>query len=236
MTKTQLYNLARKIPEELKYTNKYTWMIDKGIIKGRFLGINDTFDMKTPLNDYIKEVGDILVIPNIVNKKITSLVVKPLDSTKKMLTFDTLKLPFGIGGFPEEFRYGDLIVFVEGIADLGALKLLLPKTPIIAMMSNAIAKSSYPFYAMLTDKIVIIPDGDKEGHSQIERMRKRFSDLGVNLGIVEQYGSMKDTGEIIDLFMEYERQGGRQLGKKDFQEKLNLLREYYQGSLSLYKS
>lgn len=222
MTINELYNVASDLPQSLKYHNKYTWLISNSIIDGKYFDINNTFTNKTPINDYVKRVGPVILIPNIVNGWMVDLVIKPLNTKESVLTFDFKHLPFGIGSFREDFKFGDPIYLVEGIADWAALKLIKPDLDIIAIRSNSIPHDMYSLYASLTDKIVLIPDNDSAGQAQINNIKKNFKTNDTSVYTIEQFGSMKDTGEIIDLLITIDK-----THNQNSKELLGLIKLYF---------
>lgn len=222
MTIKELYKIAVDIPEDLKFHNKYTWLIYNKVIKGKFLDINSIFTNKTPIDDYLKKFNSVLLFPNFVNGWMVDLIVKPLDSKDSVLTFDFKHLPYGIGEFRNDFKFGDPIFLVEGIADWAALKLIKHDLDVVAIRSNSIPKDSYSLYASLTNKIILILDSDEPGKSQVNAIKKRFSSHGVDVYVIDQFGSMKDTGEFVDLIIKFER-------TKDLniKEDINIIKNYF---------
>jgi 5S rRNA maturation endonuclease (ribonuclease M5) len=222
MTIKELYQAARVIPDELKFHNKYTWLAHHNVIEARYLDINDTFRLVTPINDYIKKFDAVLLIPNFVNGWMVDLVIKPLYTKESMLTFDFKHLPFGIGELRSDFKYGNPLYLVEGIADWAALKLIKPDLDVIAIRSNSIPKDMYTLYASLTNKIILIPDSDNAGHSQIKNIKNNFSKLNTDLYCVEQFSTMKDTGELIDLLMKFEK-----TSDTNIKDMIDITKEYF---------
>ena len=47
--------------------------------------------------------------------------------------------PYNLGNLSKDFKYGDAIILVEGVADLAGLKLLDPTLNIVAMQSCVFA-------------------------------------------------------------------------------------------------
>lgn len=222
MTAKELYQVAGEIPEALKFHNKYTWLAYYNLIEARYLDINDTFRLKTPINDYIKKFGAVLLLPNFVNGWLVDLAIKPLDTKESMLTFDFKQLPYGIGSLRADFKYGDALYIVEGVADWAALKLIKPDIDVVAIKSNSIPKAAYTLYASLTNKIILVPDNDDAGKSQLKTIKKRFIELGVDTYIISQFGNMKDTGELINLLMRFE-----QTSNQNIKDDIEIIKNYF---------
>lgn len=229
MTLKELYNSAHEIPETLKYYNKYTWLGFNNIIDLRYLDVNDTFSRKTPIDGYIKRYGRVLLMPNIVDNEIVDMSVRPIDTKESMLYLGLAGIPYGIGKLNADFKYGDYIYLIEGIGDYGALKLIDQNINVLAIRSNGIPKDQYEIYASLTNKIIIIPDNDKAGKSQISFTKKVFSGLGVDVFVIDQFGLLKDSGDLVDIVMNFEK-------TKDSNtlENILLISEYFKRSFEVY--
>lgn len=213
----KLYELCHEIPNSYKMKSKYTFLIKERILKGRLLTINDSLEKDTKINRFINSYNTVLIFPNYINKVLVDLQVKPLDSNERFLQLGNIKPPYGIGRLDKDFKYGDPLFLVEGIADFGALKIMNPRLNVVAIRSNALAKSYYPLLTSLTNNIVMIPDNDEAGLSQINTIKKNFNKLNTGFNIVIQYEGLKDTGDFIDLLMNYK--------KSPTQDELDLIKD-----------
>jgi hypothetical protein len=228
MNLEKMYSIAKPIPEHLKDHNKYTWLGYHKIINVRYLDVNDVIKNKMPINSFVSEHGAVLLFANIINGHIIDILIKALN-TKHILNYRAQNFPYHIGQL-QNFKYGDPLFIVEGIADVGGLKIIDPTIPVVALKTNDISKESYEIYKSLTDKIVLILDNDKAGQMQLTKIRLKLKDLGIQTFVIDQFAALKDTGEIIDLIMSYEK-------TKD-QNKLLLLNNinlYYKGQIKLIK-
>ena len=228
MTLTELYNIGKKIPEYLKYENKYTWLGFKKIIDIRYLDVNDIFNIKTPVNNFINQYGEVLLIPNIINGKVVDLLIKSL-KTNQMLNYKEINLPYNIGQL-NNFKYGDYLFIVEGPADVAGLKLIDPSLPVVALKTNDINKESYQIYESLTNNIVLILDNDKAGKKQLLNIRLKLKDLGISTYVIPQYGKLKDTGDIVELAMLYEKNANSEILIE-----LGNINLYYKSQIKLIK-
>ena len=199
-----VYGLCVDIPKRLLKHNKYTYLASKNIVKAKFLGINEVISKNTKVQNFITKYPNCLVFPNFFMDFLCDLTIRPLDSSEAILTLNNVKLPYNIGNIAKRLKYGDPLILVEGIADLGALNYIDPSLNVIAIRTNSIPKSMYEYYAMLTNKIIFLPDNDEAGKSQLNRIKSRFSALGVDMKVCEQFGDFKDTGDFIDLVMQYQ--------------------------------
>lgn len=229
MTIHEVYNMAKDIPEYLKDYNKYTWMGYHKIIKVKYIDVNDVIKHKTPLNNFITEHGAALLFPNIINDHIVDISVKALNS-KSILNFKVKSFPYNIGQL-NNFKYGDALFVVEGIADVAGLKLIDPTIPIVALKTNDINKESYEIYKNITNKIVLILDNDKAGQMQITKIRLKLKELGIQTFVIDQFATLKDTGDIVDLIMSYNKTKDTSLLSL-----LNNINLYYKSQIKLIKN
>lgn len=222
----ELYSLGRVIPTSKKDKNKYTWLAYRGLLEIRYFDVNDIMKKKTPINGFVSEHGSVLLIPNIINGKLVDLTVKALDS-KSMIKYCNHKLPYGLGSF-KNFTYGKPIILVEGVADLAGLKLIDPSLNVVALRTNSISQDFYEIYKSLTNKIILLLDNDKAGQSQISKIQFQLKREGIDSEVIRQHASLKDTGEIVDLFMKYEK-----TKDPEILNELQNINTYYKGQLNL---
>jgi DNA primase len=229
MTIHEVYKMAKNIPEYLKDHNKYTWMGFHKVIEVKYLDVNDIIKHKTPLNNFIIEHGAALLFPNIINEHVVDISVRALNS-KHILNFKVQNFPYNIGQL-NNFKYGDTLFVVEGIADLAGLKLIDPTIPIVALKTNDISKGSYDIYKNITNKMVLILDNDKAGQMQITKMRLKLKELGIQTLTINQFATLKDTGDIIDLIMSYQKSKDNSILTL-----LNNINLYYKSQIKLIKN
>lgn len=222
----ELYSLGRSVPDSMKYRNKYTWLAHSGILEMRYLDVNDIIRRNTPINGFVSEHGAVLLIPNIVNRKIADLTIKALDG-KSILRYKNTKLPYGVGQLTN-FHYGDPLVLVEGVADLAGLRLVDKDLNVVALRTNTISQDMYQIYAALTNNIVLLLDNDRAGQRQVDKIKFNLKREGVQATALKQHASFKDTGEIVELFMRYDK-----TKSSDTLAELKNLNTYYKAQFSL---
>lgn len=222
----ELYSLGRLVPDSLKYKNKYTWLAHSNILEMRYLDVNDIMRRSTPINGFVSEHGSVLMIPNMVNKKMADLTVKALNS-KSILRYKNVKLPYGVGQL-KDFKYGDPLILVEGIADLAGLKLVNKDLNVVALRTNSISQDMYQVYKTLTNHIVLLLDNDKAGQRQVNKTKFNLAREGIQATVIEQHADIKDTGEIVELFMRYDK-----TRSSDVLLQLQNLNVYYKAQISL---
>lgn len=220
----ELYNKLKRIPKNLINSDKYL-LLGLTALDAKYISTRDIFHIENfQIKEYIADVGDAVVFPITINNKIVSLFIRSLDSKDNPLKYNKTTIPYGFDMFDEDFKYGDPVILVEGIADLGALKLINPKYNVIAMLSNSISKESCEFLKEITNNFVIITDNDKAGDIGFKTIRKRLS--GNNVRRIIPYGTTKDPGDIIDLLLKYRR-------TKDtfIKTEIDIIKSYYLNSI-----
>lgn len=222
MNLLELYNKAHDIPEALKNKTKYTFMAFHKIIPARYLDINDTLTEDLPISGYINNHISVLLMPNIVNGTIVDIFVKPMVSKGAPLRLVESPLPYGIGNLRKDFKYGDPLILVEGIGDYGALKFIDRNIDVVAMGTNDIPAAMYKVYASITNNIIIIPDADAAGYSQVKKVTSTLKKYDVNVSLLKQYSTLKDTGEILDRIVD----------NSVSNELLLLIADYYRSQIS----
>ncbi len=224
-----VYKKSQTIGEKNKFKNKYTWAGFHRILDVRLFSLNDTFAKETKLNDFVRRNGSILIFPNKVQGKYTDFLVRSTDNNK-MLREKLVDLPYGVKYLRENFKYGDPLFVVEGIGDWVGVKLLDKTIDVVAMQTNGISNNMYEIYASITNNIILIPDNDERGRENIKRAKYRFSELGVTVGVIDQYGDLKDTGEILERAMLCEKTNSTALKRE-----LNLISKYYKAKINQFR-
>lgn len=222
----EIYDLGQDIPDFLKNHNKYTWLAYHKLLSLRYIDINDILNKKTPINSFVMQHGAALLIPNIVHNKIVDMTIKALNSGAT-IKYKNISLPYNIGNF-KDFKYGDPIYVVEGVADVAGLKLVEPNINVIALQTNTISNEMLSIYKALTNNIVLLLDNDKAGQVQYGKLKRKLNELGINTFFFKQFGSFKDTGEIVDLVMSYKKTGSEHLLTE-----LNNVNLYYKSQIKL---
>jgi 5S rRNA maturation endonuclease (ribonuclease M5) len=226
MNLKEIYSLGQEIPEYLKDHNKYTWLAFNKLIEMHYIDINDILNKKTPINSFVMQHGAALLIPNIVNNKIVDMTVKALNSSAT-IKYKNVSLPYNIGNL-KNFQYGDPLYVVEGVADVAGLKLIDPNINVIALQTNTIPNDMLPIYQALTNNIVLLLDNDKAGQVQYGKLKRKLGELGINTFFFKQFGSLKDTGEIVELVMSYKK-----MGVVNILNELNNVNLYYKSQIKL---
>lgn len=194
-----LLQASREVPKELIMENKYTFAAPLNIAEVRYMDINDIIGVaETKLESFISEYGQILLFPNFVNDTLTDITIRSFDGVGH-LKLGQSSLPYNIGNLRPDFKYGDVIYLVEGIADLVTIKLIEPKADVIAMQTSTLGKKQIGVLTSLTNNFVLFRDNDKAGESGARKMSYSFRDNNASFIVYEQFADLKDTGDILEM-------------------------------------
>lgn len=225
----KLYDAAHEIIEKDKLLNKYTFLAYNNIIEAKYLSVNDLINLDTRLSSYIAEHSKVLLFPSFIGDSINSLIVRPMLNKGTPLTLKSSNLPFNIGNISADFKYGDPLFIVEGIGDVGGIKLINPHINVISMNSSSLAKQHYEVIAALTHNVILIPDKDNAGSYNVNKMKREFKEFNINLKVLTQYEYLKDTGDIADLVLEYTKTKNENL-----RTKINIIKKYYTNMINVF--
>lgn len=218
----KLYSKAKEIPSTLELTNKYSFLAFNKIVEAKYLDVNDILSgTDTRLNSYVGRFKRVLLFPNRVGDTITDIFVRPLVEKETPLKLGLRDMPFNFGNL-QNMQYGKPLILVEGIADMGALKLLKSDLNIIVMNSTGLPKDLYELVSAITNNIYLLADNDNAGKESIKHIAKHFKAHGVTIKTLEQYPSIKDAGDILDKLVEYKKTNNSLL-----KDELEILKLYY---------
>jgi hypothetical protein len=102
---------------------------------------------------------------------------------------------------------------------------------VVALRTNSISKDAYKVYESITNNIILLLDNDKAGNTQIAKLQLKLKEIGIHSTVVNQYNTIKDTGDIADLFMQYEK-----TKDKAILSELNNINIYYKAQINLIKT
>lgn len=202
-----LFKIAEEVNEEKASINKYTYLAWKfkfphyKILNLRQVMLNGLhLSMPKYLLDFISEQGEVLLIANIIEGFIPLVQLRSLHGEKKFSVLGSQsKLFYGLGYLDKNFKYGDWIVIVEGIADADLCRGLYPN--VLATMTSRITKSQFEVLKLLTNNIILIGDNDIPGKKGTKANKQLIQKEGMNARIIFQYGNFKDIGELGDLLL-----------------------------------
>ena len=207
ITPLELYKISEEVSEEKASINKYTYLAWKfkfphyRILNLKQVMLNGLHTrMPKYLLDFISEQGEVLLIANIIEGFIPLIQLRSLYGEKKFSVVGSQsKLFYGLGYLDSNFKYGDWVVIVEGIADADLCRGLYPN--VLATMTSRITKSQFEVLKLLTNNIILIGDNDIPGKKGTKANKQLIQKEGMNARIIFQYGDFKDIGELGDSLL-----------------------------------
>jgi len=203
----ELYQIASKIDADKVHLNKYTYLGNKfNFPHYRILSLRDVMlnNMHTRLPkhilNFISEQGEVLLIANIIAGYIPLIQLRSIHGDKQFMAIGSQsKLFYGLGYLDNNFKYGDWVVIVEGLADADIGRGLYPN--FLATMTSKITHSQFEVLKLLTNRVILIGDNDKPGRIGTKNNRKKLQEAGFDVRLIFQYGDLKDIGELGDLLL-----------------------------------
>lgn len=207
ITPLELYKISEEVSEEKASINKYTYLAWKfkfphyRILNLRHIMING-LHTRIPkyLLDFISEQGEVLLIANIIEGFIPLVQLRSLRGEKKFSVLGSQsKLFYGLGYLESNFKYGDWVVIVEGVADADLCRGLYPN--VLATMTSRITKSQFEVLKLLTNRVILIGDNDIPGKKGTKANKQLLQKENITTRLIFQYGDFKDIGELGDLLL-----------------------------------
>ena len=200
---TKVFNLGHPITDVRN--NKYLFLakeyklpnyriITSGdlLVRGKGMGIPKF------ITSSVTYQGEALMIANIIDGVVTSIVFRSLGPKKEFLKWGHTKaLFYGLGDLSEDFTYGTPIVLVEGHADRDMMKQIYPNT--LAIMTSALSTNQVDVLKSLTDKVILMLDNDSAGWNGYYKAKKQLKDINVRL--LRHAGNLTDAGQLADMKM-----------------------------------
>lgn len=159
--------------------------------------------------DFLTKSKNIMFIFNYIGKKPVAVVMRSLDDKIFMDISINSNIVYGLNELPDNFRYGDTIMLVEGLFDkevMGAYLKDMGYNNIhpIAVLTSSVTNKKAELLSKITDKFIINPDNDKAGENSIERtktalLKQSYGAVRIkvvkNIPFCVDYGAVKDIGD-----------------------------------------
>ena len=195
-----IYNLPSvKLPDN---GNKYVYFMNHYDSQYKVISslqvLRDVGDLPEFLIKYLRNNGDCIILPNIINNVVYSLTFRTLGERKQFLKYgDVSHLLYNLGNLPDDFVYGIPLVLVEGNIDCDSMKQIYPYT--VASLTSDLSTNQLQLLSHLTDKVIVAYDNDESGISGYYRTRAKLNKLGVSTSKFNHYNKLHDLGDLIDL-------------------------------------
>ena len=200
--KTQLYKTARKITTS---TTKYEYIASHynlpnyRIVSSGELNVRcKDLDIPYYVRDFVKQHNEVIMMCNMINTEISGIIFRALD--EKVFTNYGLGKGnlYGIGQLDNDFKYGDLLVLVEGAIDRDVCSLFITKN-CLSVLTSTITKNQLQVLQNLTNKVLLILDNDEAGNNGEELAKKKLKSIGITCYTINKAPFIKDLGDLLDI-------------------------------------
>lgn len=155
-------------------------------------------DLPYYIREFVSEHQEVIMICNMIESEVTGIIFRALDE-KAFINYGLGKGTFyGIGQLEETFKYGDLIVLVEGAIDRDSCSIFITKN-CLSVLTSTISKSQLQVLKCLTNKVLLILDNDEAGMNGESLTKKRLLEEGMTCYTINKSPIIKDLGDLIDL-------------------------------------
>lgn len=197
----KIFELGRPIIEDSKFSyihlayklNKKNYrLITSGelFIRGKDLNIPQY------LAQFMNFHNEALMIANIINDKVISIVFRSINTNKEFMKVGTTKSTFyGLGELSKDFKYGTPILLVEGHLDRDMMASIYPNT--LGIMTSHLSKNQIEILTNLTNKFILMFDNDEAGIKGQNYAKYQLK--GNKLMFFKHDYRLKDAGDLVKL-------------------------------------
>ena len=196
----KIFELGRPITEDRDFSyihfaykfNKNNYrLITSGelLIRGR--------DLEIPqfLVQFMSFHNEAVMIANIIEDKVISIVFRSTDRNKEFVKVGTTKSSFYGLGELKDFKYGDPILLVEGHLDRDMMATIYPNS--LGIMTSHLSKSQIKILTYLTNKFILMLDNDEAGIQGQKAAKYQLKGNKI-LELKHDY-RLKDAGDLVKL-------------------------------------
>jgi len=200
--KTQLFKMARPITtsnNKYEYIASYYGLSNYRIISSGEINIRCK-DLEIPyyIRDFVNQHNEVILIANIVANEVIGIIFRAINE-KAFINWGLNKGNFyGIGQLERDFKFGDLIVLVEGTIDRDSCSIFITKN-CLSVLTSAVSKSQVQVLQCLTNKVLLILDNDEAGKNGEVLTKRRLNQYGITCYTINKSDLIKDLGDLIDL-------------------------------------
>ena len=197
----KVFALGRKItsPSKNPYLNTaYKYNLDnyRLITSGELFIRGKGIDIPHYIKVFLQFYQEVLMIANIIDGSVINITFRSISIKKEFNKWGITKsLFYGLGDLDPNFKYGDMIVLVEGHLDRDVMKHIYPN--VLGVMTSTLSKNQVDLLKGLTNNIVLMLDNDDAGRYGTYKAKKQLSDCNVH--VLDHYMSLKDAGDLAKL-------------------------------------
>ena len=196
-----IFNLGRTIDKDssnpyihlaykLKKSNYRLISSGELFVRGRHL------DIPQFLAQFMSFHNEALMIANMIEDKVISIVFRSMGPVKEFMKIGTTKSSFyGLGELSKDFRYGTPLLLVEGHLDKDMMQSIYPNT--LGIMTSHLSKSQTEILKYLTDKFILMLDNDDAGREGQKYAKNQLK--GNKILELQHDFRLKDAGDLAKL-------------------------------------
>ena len=178
------------------YIYKFNKQNYRLITSGELLIRGKDLDIPQFLIQFMSFHNEAVMIANIIEDKVISIVFRSTDKNKEFIKVGTTKSSFyGLGELSKDFKYGTPIVLVEGHLDRDMMATIYPNT--LGIMTSHLSKSQIKILNYLTNKFILMLDNDEAGREGQKSAKYQLK--GNKLMELVHYNKLKDAGDLVKL-------------------------------------
>ena len=203
--KTKIFDLARPVTQS---RNKYEWFAThyglknyRLITSGELLVRGKGLDIPIFVKEFVKNNNEVMLLANMVGNEVSSIVYRGVYE-KSFINHGFGKGNFyGIGDLSPDFKYGDLIVLLEGTMDRDVCNQFITKN-CLSVLTSTVSHNQARVLKCLTNKVLLLLDNDEAGNKGTQATKRKLNSLGITVYVINKSNAIKDLGDIVPLLME----------------------------------
>lgn len=207
--KTELYRIARPVKE---IRNKYEWLAINSnlynyreITYGEILVRGKHLNLPLYIKEFIKVNNEVLLMANMVGNEVLGIVFRGIKD-KAFINYGFGKgMFYGIGDLDKDFKYGDLIVLVEGTIDRDLCSKYITKN-CLSVLTSTVTKNQAKVLKCLTNRVLLLLDNDEAGNKGTYNTKRKLNALGITAIIIKKSNRIKDLGDLAVLLQNNDRE------------------------------
>lgn len=200
--KTRLYQLSRPITtDKTKYeyiASHYNLSNYRTISSGEMSIRCKDLELPFYVRDFVSQHNEVVMMCNIINSEVSGIIFRALDD-KVFTNYGLGKGNFyGIGQLDDSFKYGDLIVLVEGAIDRDVCSLFITKN-CLSILTSTVTNNQLQVLENLTNKVLLLLDNDEAGINGENQTIRKLKNRGITCYTINKSDLIKDLGDLLEL-------------------------------------
>lgn len=200
--KTKLYQIARPVKtDKTKYeyiASHYNLPNYRTISSGEINIRGKDLELPFYVREFVRQHQEVIMMCNIINDEVSGIIFRALEE-KVFTNYGLGKGNFyGIGQLDDNFKYGDLIVLVEGAIDRDVCSLFITKN-CLSVLTSTVTNNQLQVLQNLTNKVLLILDNDEAGINGENSTKRKLNKAGITVYTINKSDIVKDLGDLLEL-------------------------------------